>query len=409
MFQDLIDSITDFSVFTDSIKDFGKNFGVSSVVMAILVIFMIVGLIDKLRGNKLGYGERFDAGFHAMGDLALAIVGIISISPVLLKIILPLVAPIYNLIGASPAMFPGSLLAIDMGGYALSLQMAGDDIAVGNLAGIIVASMMGITLCFTIPYALTVLKKEDHNLFATGILLGIITLPVGCLLGGLAMGVTSTPIGFKDLIINLLPVFVLSILVAAGLLWKQKLMLKLFSWFGKGMTLIATVSPGIAIFQYLTGIRLPLFNLMVEENEALGGVPLEVGLLLVGLIAIVLVGAFPMILFLNRRLGGVMGKFGKRVGINSEASAGLLTQLASSLPVWSVLGDMNNRGKLINIAFAVSGSFVLGDVLAFTGGANPEMVFPVIVANLTGGILAILLALLLLKTGKITAGQRPAA
>jgi ethanolamine transporter len=58
---------------------------------------------------------------------------------------------------------------------------------------------------------------------------------------------------------------------------------------------------------------------------------------------------------------------------------------------------MNNRGKLLNVAFAVSGSFVFGDVLAFAGGVNPEMIFPVIVAKLSGGILAILLAILLLK------------
>jgi ethanolamine transporter len=74
-----------------------------------------------------------------------------------------------------------------------------------------------------------------------------------------------------------------------------------------------------------------------------------------------------------------------------------LTQLASSIPVWSVMGDMNNRGKLLNVAFAVSGAFVFGDVLAFTGGVNPEMIFPVIVAKLSGGILAILLAILLVK------------
>lgn len=403
MFAELVGSITDLSVFTGSLSDYIKNISVSGVVMSILAIFVIVGLVDKLRGNKLGYGERFDAGFHAMGDLALAIVGIISASPILLRLILPIVSPLYNLIGASPAMFPGSILALDMGGYAMSVQMAGDNAAVGNLAGIIVASMMGITFCFTIPYALTTLNKEDHKLFATGILLGIITLPVGCLLGGLAMGMTSTPIGFGELLINLLPVFVLAAIVALGLAWKQKLMLKVFSGFGRVMTFIATVSPGIAIFQYLTGLRFPLLNLMVEENEALGGVPLEVGLLLVGLIAIVLVGAFPMILFLNRHLGGVIAKFGKRAGINTEASTGLLTQLASSIPIWSVMTDMNNRGKLVNIAFAVSGSFVLGDVLAFTGGASPEMVFPVIVAKLSGGILAIALTLFLLKRGKIKA------
>jgi ethanolamine transporter len=136
---------------------------------------------------------------------------------------------------------------------------------------------------------------------------------------------------------------------------------------------------------------------MVEDDPILGGAPLLVGLLLVGLIAIVLAGAFPMILFLNRRLEKLMTQFGKKTGINSEASAGLLTQLASSIPVWSVMDSMNKRGKLLNVVFAVSGSFVFGDVLAFTGGANPEMIFPVIIAKLSGGILAVLLAIVLTK------------
>ena len=399
MFSDLIESITNVNIFTGSLADFIKNISISSVVISILTVFMLVGLIDKLRGNKYGYGERFDAGFRAMGDLALAIVGIIAISPVLLRLLFPLVAPLYELIGASPAMFSGSLLALDMGGYAMSMQMAGENAAIGNYAGIIVASMMGITLCFTIPYALTVLKKEDHSLFATGVLLGIVTLPAGCLLGGLAMAVTSTPVPFFELFINTLPVILLSVVVVIGLIWKQSRMLKIFAGFGKGVTFIASVSPGIAIFQYLTGLRLPLFYLMVEHDQVLGGVPLEVGLLLVGLIAIVLAGAFPMILFLNRRLGKLMAGFGRKTGINSDSSAGLLTQLASSIPVWSVMENMDGRGKLLNVVFAVSGSFVLGDVLAFTGGANLEMVFPVIVAKLSGGILAVLLALFLVKRG----------
>ncbi|MCL2708010.1 MAG: ethanolamine utilization protein EutH [Defluviitaleaceae bacterium] len=397
MFSDLMESVTNLEIFTGSVADYFSGLSISSVVMTILVAFMLVGLIDKLRGNKRGYGERFDAGFHAMGDLALAVVGIIAISPVLLRVLSPVVTPLYELIGASPAMFPGSLLALDMGGYAMASQLAGDNVAAGNYAGIIVASMMGITLCFTIPYALTVMKKEDHSLFATGVLLGVVTLPVGCLLGGLAMAATSAPMPFGELILNTLPVILLAAVVGVGLIWKQSRMLKIFAGFGKGVTFIASVSPGIAIFQYLTGIRLPLFYLMVEHDEVLGGVPLEIGLLLVGLIAIVLAGAFPMILFLNRRLGKLMSKFGEKTGINGEASTGLLTQLASSIPVWSVIGTMDNRGKLLNVVFAVSGSFVLGDVLAFTGGANAEMVFPVIVAKLSGGLLAVLMTVFLLN------------
>lgn len=407
MFSELMENVTNWQVFTGSVTEFFTTLSISKVVMSIIVVFMLVGLVDKIRGNKLGYGEKFDEGFQAMGSLALAVVGLVSLSPVLLLVLAPIVTPLYNLIGASPAMFPSSFLALDMGGYALATQLAGDDIAVGQYSGLIVASMMGITISFTIPYALQMIKKGDQNLFATGILTGVVTMPVGCLLGGLAMNFTSTPLSLGALLRNTLPVILLAALVALGMIFNQKLMIRLFSGFGKGLGFIITVSPGIAIFQYLTGLRLPLFSLMVEEDPVLGGVPLEVSLLLVGLIAIVLTGAFPMILFLNRRLGRVMDRFGRKTGINSAASTGLLTQLASSIPVWSVLGDMNQRGKLINIAFAVSGSFVFGDALAFAGGANPEMVFPVILAKLSAGVLAVLLTLFMLNKNLVKIVENP--
>ncbi|MDL2261260.1 ethanolamine utilization protein EutH [Methanimicrococcus sp. OttesenSCG-928-J09] len=397
MFSDLIESVTNIDIFTSSLVSFWTELSVSSVVMTILALFMLLGVYDKLRGGKLGYGEQFDRGFRAMGDLAIAIVGIIALSPVLLLVLSPIVTPFYNLIGASPAMFPGSLLALDMGGYTMAMQMAGGNAAIGNYSGLIVASTMGITLSFTIPYALSILDKEDHPLFATGILLGFITLPIGCIVGGLAMNFTSTPLGINELLINTLPVILLAVLVGIGLIVKQSLMLKLFAAFGKCITFIAIISPGIAIFQYLTGIRFPLFYLMVEEDAVLGGIPLEVGLLIIGLIGIVLVGAFPMVLFLKRKLAKPMDWFGRRAGINQEASAGLLTQLANNLPVWSQLSSMDKRGKLLNVVFTVSAAFVFGDVLAFAGGVNKEMVFPVIVAKLTGGVLALLLTFLLLK------------
>jgi len=215
------------------------------------------------------------------------------------------------------------------------------------------------------------------------------------------MRMTSTPLSLSALLLNTLPVIVLAAAVAIGLAMNQALMLRIFAAFGKVMTGFITISPAIAIFQYLTGIELPLFYLMVRPNEALGGVPLEVSLLLVGQIAIVLTGAFPMIHFLNRSLGIPMQNIGDKIGISAEASTGLLTQLASSIPVWGIIDTMNDRGKLFNIAFAVSGSFVFGDALAFTGGANPEMVFPVLVGKLTGGILALILTYVLLKAGWI--------
>ncbi len=394
MFSELISSITDISVFTTSFTEWLQGLSVSSVVMMILAVFSVVGLVDKLRGNKMGYGEKFDEGFMAMGPLALAVVGIVSLSPVLLVLLGPIVTPLYTAIGASPAMF-GSFLALDMGGYALATQLSAGDVAIASYAGLIVASMMGITVCFTIPFALTMMQKKDRPILATGILVGIVTMPVGCLVGGLAMGMTSTPLPLGELLINTLPVIVLAVVVALGLALVQNVMLRLFSIFGAIVTAVITVSPVIAIFQYITGIQFPLFNKMVTEDPILGGVPFEIALLLVGQIAIVLTGAFPMIHFLNRVLGRGIERVGGHMGINREASTGLLTQLASSIPIWSVIDTMDDRGKLFNVAFAVSGSFVFGDALAFAGGANAEMVFPMILAKLSGGVLAILLAVAL--------------
>ena len=69
MFQELVNHITDFSVFTDSIREWVTHLSINSVIIFIMMIFMIVGAVDKIRGNKHGYGEQFDEGFMAMGPL----------------------------------------------------------------------------------------------------------------------------------------------------------------------------------------------------------------------------------------------------------------------------------------------------------------------------------------------------
>ena len=75
MFQELIDNITNVEVFTQSIKDWFSGLSVNSVIILVMMIFMIVGAVDKIRGNKHGYGEQFEEGFNAMGPLAMAMAG----------------------------------------------------------------------------------------------------------------------------------------------------------------------------------------------------------------------------------------------------------------------------------------------------------------------------------------------
>ena len=63
--------------------------------------------------------------------------------------------------------------------------------------------------------------------------------------------------------------------------------------------------------------------------------------------------------------------------------------------MFNILGEMDPKGKLLNVAFAVSAAFVFGDHLGFTAGVNSEMIFPMIVGKLTAGITALIVANLL--------------
>ena len=47
MFQELVNHITDFSVFTDSIREWVTHLSINSVIIFIMMIFMIVGAVDK--------------------------------------------------------------------------------------------------------------------------------------------------------------------------------------------------------------------------------------------------------------------------------------------------------------------------------------------------------------------------
>lgn len=158
---------------------------------------MIVGAIDRLCGNRRGYGEALEEGLRSMGVLALAMAGVIAATPVLTKICLSVITPVYRLLGADPSMFAGTLLGSDMGAYSLALKTAQNS-NIGVYSGLILGSMMGTTIVFTIPIALTIVKKEDRSYLGTGILCGLITITIGCIVGGIAMRSTPYHMEMKD-------------------------------------------------------------------------------------------------------------------------------------------------------------------------------------------------------------------
>ena len=353
---------------------------VYEIIIWIMAVFALMGAADRLLGNRLGLGKRFEEGILAMGSLAMAMIGVIALSPVLAALLKPVVVPVFSMLGADPAMFAGTLLASDMGGGSLAMELT-DNPEAAMLGGVLTGSMLGATVVFTIPVALGILQPEDRPALAKGVLCGIVTIPVGIFAGGLAAGF---PVGMVAR--NLVPILLIAALIALGLWRAEKAMIRGFTVFGKIVTAMITVGLAAAIVESLTGFAL-----------IPGLAPITEGFETVGAIAIVLAGAFPLVFAVTKVLEKPLMKLGKRLAINDTAAAGLIASLANSIATFGMVKDMDSRGKVINIAFAVSAAFVLGDHLGFTAGFAPQMLLPVIVGKLTGGISAVVVALFLTK------------
>ncbi len=356
---------------------------VHEILIAVMAVFAVLGGLDRIFGNRFGLGEKFEEGVGAMGALALAMVGIICLAPVLAGLLKPVVVPVYALLGADPAMFAGTILACDMGGGPLAMEMTADPQAAA-LGGIITGSMLGATIVFTIPVAMGILSPEDRPAMAKGILCGIVTIPVGVLAGGVTAGF---PLGM--VLRNLIPIILIAIAIALGLWKAEKAMIRGFGLFGKVVVAVITVGLTAAIVEALTG-----FTVIP------GMAPIEEGFQTAGAIAIVLAGAFPLVLVITKVLKKPLLKLGGVLRINDTAAAGLVASLANSIATFGLVKEMDHRGKVVNIAFAVSAAFVFGDHLGFTAGFAPELLPAMIVGKLAGGITAVLVALLLTKKEK---------
>ena len=349
---------------------------INEIIIYIMVIFAALGALDRIIGNKFGLGEKFEEGIMAIGALAISMVGIIALAPVIANLLKPVIVPLFGFLGADPAMFAGSILANDMGGAPLAEALAIDPNA-GLFGGLIVGAMLGPTIVFTIPVALGIIRDEDRKYLATGVLAGVITIPIGSFVGGLIAGFPLMMV-----IRNLIPIIIFADLIALGL-WKfESAMVKGFTYFGKFVVAVITLGLGAGIVEKLTGIVLiPGMN------------PIEEGFTVVADIAIVLAGAFPLVYVITKVFKTPLLKLGKLLGMNDVAAAGLVASLANSIPMFGMMKDMDNRGKILNVAFAVSAAFVFGDHLGFTAGFNQAMIFPMIVGKLVGGITAVFVAM----------------
>ena len=351
-----------------------------NVLTIIMLGFSILGGIDRILGNRFGLGERFEKGFQLLGIMALTMIGMISLAPVIADLLAPCFDWVYNVVHIDPSVIPASIFSNDMGGAPLATAVARNE-KLGLLNGLVVSSMMGCTLSFSIPYALGVVKKETQPDMFFGILCGIVTIPVGAMVSGLVYGIEIVP-----LLMNMLPLMLLSALIACGLLFLPNFTVKVFGILGIAMRTLITAGLLLGIFQFLTGIELlkGLEDIREGANICFNA-------------AVTLSGAFPMMYLVSKILKKPLQRLGKVLKINGDSAMGFISTLVTNATTFEMMNTMDPKGVVLNSAFQVSAGFVFGGALAFTMAFNESWILGMMLGKLISGVTAVILAVLLYK------------
>ena len=323
-----------------------------------------------------------------MSTLAISSAGVIVLAPVLVEWLQPVLLPVFRFLRADPAMF-ASLIANDMGGYPLAMLLA-EDADMGLMSGLITSSMLGCTLVFSLPVGMGIIRREDHPHFIRGMLLGLIAIPIGSIAGGLIAGFAPSAV-----LLNHIPVVLLSLLLAAGFILIPAIVFRGAAAAGRAVGYLSIVGIVIGAAAHLTARPIPFFE---KADSLMNALSIVAG------IAVVLIGILPLLELLTRLLRRPLEKMGGLLGVSSVSASGLIYTLANPVPVFGLLKDMDDRGKVINIAWLTCTAAALGDHLGFTAGVAPEMIAPMVAGKLIGGIAALMLALLL-PSGKKSAGS----
>ncbi len=358
----------------------------------VILIFSILGAIDYLTGNKYGLGEEFERGFNLLGVMALSMIGMIVISPLIADFIEPAFNFVYTSLGLDPSIIPASLFANDMGGAPLAQEVAKDS-SIGGYNAFVVSSMMGCTVSFTIPFAMKMVPYNNHRQLILGLLCGVVTIPVGCFVSGLLCG-----IGVLPLLFNLLPVIILAVLIAVGLWFFPEVSIKAFKIIGLFIAVVVIAGLVIAIINFLNKDNTVIDDGGIVVKGIIKGVAtMEEGAMVCVNAAVVMTGMFPLIKIVSKILEKPLGFIGKKIGVNSTSITCIFSSLATSATTFGMTDKMDQKGVMINSAFAVSGAFTFAGHLAFTMAYSSEYIAPMIIGKLVSGFTALAVAILLYK------------
>lgn len=379
---------------------------IGTVVVYVIMGCALAGAIASVIKPESGLGKEFVAGIDSLGPIFLPVAGIMASAPFLTAFVSNVFGPLYDAVGADPAMAATTFIAVDMGGYQLADALA--QTRESWIIAMVTGYMAGATIVFTIPVALKMLEKKDRKYLALGVMSGLLAIPIGVFAASAIIAFTNPVIretvstnseatyqlalGFATIGRNLLPLVVICAVLALGLKFKPDAMIKGFIVFGRVLESVLKIVFVLVVIEYFTGVFSAVFggfgfDPIIADNEDIFRA-LEVA----GAIAMMLCGAFPMVWLIKRFLSRPLGAIGRVFGLSTDATAGLLAASANVLAALSMVKDLRAKDKVIVLSFAVCCAFLFGDHLSFTANFQPSLIVPVLLGKLVGGVCAIAFA-----------------
>lgn len=382
---------------------------IGTIVVYIIMACAIAGCLASVIKPESELGQQFVAGIDSIGPIFLPVAGIMASAPYLTAFVSAVFGPAYSAVGADPAMAATTFIAVDMGGYQLADALA--ETRESWIMAMVTGYMAGATIVFSIPVALKMLEKRDRKYLALGVMSGLLAIPIGVLVASAIIAVShpmvrevvstnadatyQLALSWGQIGVNLIPLIIICVALAAGLKFKPDAMIKGFIAFGRVMESALKIVFVLVVVEYFTGVWSTLFGsfgfdpIIADEEDIFRA--LEVS----GAIGMMLCGAFPMVYLIRRYLAKPLAKIGGAVGLSSDATAGLLAGSANVLALFSMVKDLRAKDKVICMAFAVCCAFLFGDHLSFTANFQPNLIVVVLAGKLAAGICAIVFAKLL--------------
>jgi ethanolamine transporter len=384
---------------------------IGTVVVYLIMACLVTGAAASIIRPGSELGRNFVEGINSIGPIFLSVAGIFASVPYISQFINYVFGPLYELAGADAAMAATTIIAVDMGGYQLAdvLARTRENWIMAMLTGF----MAGATIVFTVPIGLYMIPREKENAFALGIMCGILTVPIGVFISSLIIALSNPLVratistggeatyqlamDYITIFRNLVPLVIICILIALGLMFIRNIMIVLFKIFGKFIEVGAKVVLVLSIVEYFTGIFTRIFGgwgfapIIAEPTNT------ERALEISGYICMMLAGAFPMVYLIKTYLEKPLRKLGGALSLSSDATAGILAACANVLALFPLTKNMKSADVTKATAFAVCGAFLFGDHLSFMANFQPTLIVPLLAGKFIAACTGVAFAGLLVK------------